>query len=77
MIGDTMQPATAPVAVEADKYIARLGAQMAEAWGQTQAELALAREENAARAVRESEQAQRIAELEATIAELQAASTRP
>ncbi|MEV8095216.1 hypothetical protein [Kitasatospora sp. NPDC085879] len=72
-----MQPATPPVAVEADKYISRLGAQMAEAWGQTQAELALAREENAARALRESEQAQRIAELEATIAELQAASTRP
>lgn len=66
-----------PVTVDAEQYIARLRTQMAEAWGQVQAELALAREENAARAAREAEKDRRIAELESTIAGLQGASTRP
>ncbi|MFF2620079.1 hypothetical protein [Kitasatospora sp. NPDC058046] len=67
-----------PVTVDAEQYIARLRTQMAEAWGQAQAALALAREENAVRAAREADQARRIAELEATVAELRsAASTRP
>lgn len=65
-----------PVSVDAEQYIARLRTQMAEAWGQTQAELALAREEIAVRTAREVELARRIAELESTVAELQATSTR-
>ncbi|MFJ4189423.1 hypothetical protein [Kitasatospora sp. NPDC089509] len=65
------------ITVDAEPYIARLSAQMAEAWGQTQAQLALAREEIAVRAAREADLEQRIAKLEATIAELRGTSTRP
>ncbi|MFJ6380147.1 hypothetical protein ACIQI7_09120 [Kitasatospora sp. NPDC092039] len=73
-----MEHNVAPITVDAEPYITRLRTQMAEAWGQVQAQLALAHEENAVRAAREAEQARRIAELEATVAELQAsASTRP
>ncbi|WP_371517664.1 hypothetical protein [Kitasatospora sp. NBC_01300] len=72
-----MTQTTEPVSVDAEQYIARLRTQMAEAWGQTQAELALAREENTARAAREADKDRRIAELESTIAELRGASTRP
>ncbi|MFB8235524.1 hypothetical protein ACFC58_03140 [Kitasatospora purpeofusca] len=66
-----------PISVDAEQLIARLRIQFAEAWGQVQAELALAREENAVRAAREKAKDQRIAELEAAVAELQNPSTRP
>ncbi|MFI6447823.1 hypothetical protein [Kitasatospora sp. NPDC050543] len=72
-----MDRATDPITVDAEPYIARLGAQLTEAWGKAQAELALAREENAVRAAREAVKDQRIMELEAALAELQNISTRP
>ncbi|WP_406205328.1 hypothetical protein OH807_30660 [Kitasatospora sp. NBC_01560] len=72
-----MDRATEPITVDAEPYIARLSAQLTEAWGKTQADLALAREEIAVRARREAAKDQRINELEAALAELEAASTRP
>ncbi len=66
-----------PVTVDAEQYIARLRTQLAEAWGQAQAQLALAREEIAVRAARETDLERRIADLEATIAEHRGTSTRP
>ncbi|MFF4819858.1 hypothetical protein ACFY2K_35380 [Kitasatospora sp. NPDC001309] len=68
---------TQPITVDAEPYIARLRDQLAEAWGQTQAQLALAREEIAIRAARETDLNRRIADLETTIAELRGTSTRP
>ncbi|WP_327074446.1 hypothetical protein OG196_31900 [Kitasatospora purpeofusca] len=66
-----------PIAVDAERLIARLRTQFTDAWGQTQVDLALAREETAVRAAQEEAKDQRIAELEAALAELQNTSTRP
>ncbi|MFJ8043784.1 hypothetical protein ACIRBX_25110 [Kitasatospora sp. NPDC096147] len=70
-------PTATPIEVDAEAYIAQLRSQLTEAWGQAQAELALARTEIQVRAGREAEKDHRIAELEAALAELQSASTRP
>ncbi len=86
-----MAGSTQPVTVDAEQFIVRLRAQMSEAWGQTQGELALARAEIAVRTAREAElhqqlealkaavaeKDQTIAELRSTLAALQPTSTRP
>ncbi|MGX4733188.1 hypothetical protein [Kitasatospora griseola] len=86
-----MADSTQPVTVDAEQLIVRLRAQMSEAWGQTQSELAFARTEIDVRAARENELHQQlealkvaaaekdrtIAELRSTLAALQQTSTRP
>ncbi|MFC8717968.1 hypothetical protein [Kitasatospora sp. NPDC057198] len=86
-----MTPPAEQVTVEAQQFIDQLRTQLVEAWGQTQAQLALARTENAARASQEAEKDSQlaalkqaladkdreIAALKATAASLQGGSTRP
>lgn len=70
-----MEPFTDQVTVDAEPYIARLRAQLTEAWGQSQAELALSREENRVLRERLAAQNERITALEAAPASAPAAST--
>ncbi|MGW4694862.1 hypothetical protein ACWEO1_21090 [Kitasatospora cineracea] len=86
-----MTPPAEQVTVDAQQYIDQLRTQLVEAWAQAQAQLALARAENAARASREEEKDSQlatlkkaladkdheIATLKATAASLQGGSTRP
>ncbi|ROR42939.1 hypothetical protein EDD39_1074 [Kitasatospora cineracea] len=86
-----MTPPAEQVTVDAQQYIDQLRTQLVEAWAQSQAHLALARTENAARASRETEKDSQlaalqraladkdreIAALKATAASLQGGSTRP
>ncbi|QKW22299.1 hypothetical protein HUT16_27360 [Kitasatospora sp. NA04385] len=86
-----MTPPAEQVTVDAQQYIDQLRAQLVEAWGEVQAQLALARTESTVRAAREAEKDRQltvsreaaadkdreIAELKATIASLQGSSTRP
>lgn len=68
---------TDQVSVDAEPYIARLRAQLTEAWGQGQAELALSREENQVLRERLAAQNERIAALESAAVSPPAVSTRP